>query len=46
MDNALALDAFEEVAPGSHFFARAHTLANYETAFYESELADTSSFEN
>ena len=44
--NALAMEAFREVGPGNHFFGCAHTLANYETAFYESELADTQSFEN
>ena len=45
-DNAFAMDAFAEVGPGRHFFGSAHTLANYETAFYESELADVQSFEN
>ena len=44
--NARALDAFEEVGPGNHFFGCAHTLANYESAFHEYELADTNSFEN
>lgn len=45
-ENALAMDAFREVSPGNHFFGCAHTLRNYETAFYESDLADTQSFEN
>jgi len=45
-ENAFAADAFREVGPGAHFFGCAHTLANYETAFYESELSDTQSFEN
>ncbi len=45
-DNAFAMDAFREVGPGNHFFGCQHTLANYETAFYESELSDTQSFEN
>ena len=36
-DNQLALDAFREVGPGSHFFGCAHTMANYETAFWDSE---------
>ena len=45
-ENAIAMDAFREVGPGNHFFGCAHTLANYETAFYQSELADTQSFEN
>ena len=45
-DNAFAMDAFEEVGPGNHFFGCRHTLANYETAFYDSELSDAQSFEN
>jgi trimethylamine--corrinoid protein Co-methyltransferase len=44
-DNAFALDAFREVGPGNHFFGCAHTMANYQTAFYDSELADNNSFE-
>lgn len=44
--NAFARDAFAEVGPGNHFFGCGHTLANYETAFYESALSDTQSFEN
>ena len=43
---ALALDAFEEVGPGNHFFGCAHTLSRYETAFHECEIADTDSYEN
>ena len=44
-DNQLALDAFREVGPGSHFFGCAHTMGNYETAFWDSELADNEPFE-
>ncbi len=44
-DNAFALDAFREVGPGKHFFGAAHTLANYETAYWESAVADNNSFE-
>jgi trimethylamine--corrinoid protein Co-methyltransferase len=44
-DNQLALDAFREVGPGSHFFGSAHTLANYETAFWDSEIADNEPYE-
>lgn len=40
-DNELALDAFREVGPGNHFFGCAHTLANYETAFWDSRLSDS-----
>jgi trimethylamine--corrinoid protein Co-methyltransferase len=44
-ENQLALDAFREVGPGKHFFGCAHTLANYETAFWDSAVADNDSFE-
>src|SRR6516225_6609330 len=40
-----ALDAIREVGPGSHFLGCAHTLANFETAFYQSTIADYSSYE-
>ena len=45
-DNALAMDAFREVGCGNHFFGCEHTQRNYESAFYESELADTQAYEN
>ncbi len=44
-ENSLAMGAFEEVGPGSHFFGSAHTLANYETAYWDSDLADNRPFE-
>jgi trimethylamine---corrinoid protein Co-methyltransferase len=44
-DNQLAVDAFAEVGPGNHFFGCAHTMANYETAFWDSELSDNEPFE-
>ena len=44
-DNGLAMDAFREVGPGKHFLGSAHTMANYTTAYYESELADANSYE-
>ena len=44
-DNQLALDAFKEVGPGNHFFGCAHTMANYQTAFWESGIADNDPFE-
>jgi trimethylamine:corrinoid methyltransferase-like protein len=44
-DNELALDAFKEVGPGSHFFGCAHTMANYQTAFWDSQIADNEPFE-
>jgi trimethylamine--corrinoid protein Co-methyltransferase len=39
------MDAIREVGPGSHFLGCSHTLANFETAFYQSTIADYSSFE-
>jgi len=44
-DDQFALDAFNEVGPGKHFFGSQHTLRHYETAFYEPPLSDNSSFE-
>ncbi|MGD9996064.1 MAG: trimethylamine methyltransferase family protein [Ilumatobacteraceae bacterium] len=44
-DNGIALDAIRENPPGNHFLGTAHTLANFETAFYRSDTADNSSFE-
>ncbi|MCV2873964.1 trimethylamine methyltransferase family protein [Defluviimonas sp. WL0050] len=44
-DNELAVDAFAEVGPGNHFFGCSHTMANYETAFWDSETADNEPFE-
>ncbi len=44
-DNAQALDAIAEVGPGNHYLACAHTLQNFENAFYESSIGDANSFE-
>ncbi len=44
-ENAQALDALREVGPGAHFLGAAHTLANFESAFYRSSVADNNSFE-
>ncbi|MAH88401.1 MAG: trimethylamine methyltransferase [Kiloniella sp.] len=44
-ENGLARSAYEEVAHAGHFLGSAHTMANYETAFYESPLSDSESFE-
>jgi trimethylamine--corrinoid protein Co-methyltransferase len=44
-ENGQALDAIRENPPGQHFLGTAHTLANFETAFYRSETADNNSFE-
>ncbi len=44
-ENGQAMDAFREQVPGVHFLGAAHTLANFEHAFYRSDIADNSSFE-
>jgi trimethylamine--corrinoid protein Co-methyltransferase len=44
-ENGQALGAIREVGPGKHFLGCAHTLANFETAFYRSPLADNNSYE-
>ncbi len=44
-EDTLALDAIREVGPGGHFFGAAHTLARYETAFYQPMLSDWRNFE-
>ncbi|MEQ1874812.1 MAG: trimethylamine methyltransferase family protein, partial [Ilumatobacteraceae bacterium] len=40
-EDQFALDAFNEVGPGKHFFGSQHTLRHYETAFYEPPLSDS-----
>jgi trimethylamine---corrinoid protein Co-methyltransferase len=44
-ENGQALDAIRENGPGQHFLGAAHTLANFETAFYRSTIADNNSYE-
>lgn len=44
-DEHFALDAFHEVGPGKHFFGSQHTLRHYETAFWDSAIANNDSFE-
>lgn len=44
-DEDFAMDAFDEVGPGGHFFGCAHTLRHYETAFHRPELSDGLPFE-
>jgi trimethylamine--corrinoid protein Co-methyltransferase len=43
--NGLATDTLMSHTPGEHFLGSEHTLANFETAFWTSTLADNSSFE-
>jgi len=44
-ENGQALSAIIDNGPGQHFFGTAHTLANFETAFYRSDTADNNSYE-
>ena len=44
-ENGQAMDAFRTNTHGDHFLGNAHTLANFETAFWRSELADNNSYE-
>ena len=44
-ENAQAMDALEEVGPGSHFLGCAHTLRNFSDAFYNSPITDSNSYE-
>ncbi len=40
-----AMDAIREVGPGKHYLGCAHTNRNFETAFYQSKIADYRPFE-
>ena len=44
-ENGYALDAMLAGGPGQHFLGSPHTLANFENAFWRSELSDNDSFE-
>jgi trimethylamine--corrinoid protein Co-methyltransferase len=44
-ENGQAMDTLLTNGPGNHYLGTAHTLANFETAFYRSEIADNNSFE-
>jgi trimethylamine--corrinoid protein Co-methyltransferase len=44
-ENGQAVEAIIDNGPGQHFLGTAHTLANFETAFYRSEISDNNSFE-
>jgi trimethylamine---corrinoid protein Co-methyltransferase len=43
--NGLALQAMLDGGPGQHFLGSPHTLANFENAFWRSELSNNDSFE-
>ncbi len=44
-ENGQAMDAFRTNEHGQHFLGNAHTLANFETAFYRNTLSDNNSYE-
>ncbi len=44
-ENGQAVDAIIGNDPGQHFLGTAHTLANFESAFYRSDTANNDSFE-
>ena len=44
-EETIALEAIREAGHGGHFFATAHTMANYTTAFYQPLVSDWSNFE-
>jgi trimethylamine---corrinoid protein Co-methyltransferase len=45
-EDALGFDAVRDVPPGGHFFGSPHTLARYETAFYQPLLSDWRNYES
>jgi len=44
-DNGQAMEAFFTNPHGQHFLGNQHTLANFETAFWRSDIADCASYE-
>ena len=44
-ENGQAMEAFRTNEHGQHFLGNGHTLANFETAFWRSEMANNDSFE-
>jgi trimethylamine--corrinoid protein Co-methyltransferase len=45
-DNALGRGAYDDVEPAGHFLGSSHTMANYETAYYDAVLSDSESCES
>jgi trimethylamine--corrinoid protein Co-methyltransferase len=45
-DDDLGFEAIRSVPPGGHFFGADHTMARYETAFYQPMLSNWRSYEN
>lgn len=44
-EKSLAMDAQREVGPGGHFLGCEHTQTHFRSAFHESNIVDTSSYE-
>jgi trimethylamine--corrinoid protein Co-methyltransferase len=44
-ENGLALQPMLDSGPGQHFLGSPHTLANFENAFWRSQISDNNSFE-
>ena len=44
-ENGQAMDALRETGPGKHFLGSSHTQANFETAFWRSDMADNTTYE-
>ncbi|MEM7507525.1 MAG: trimethylamine methyltransferase family protein [Pseudomonadota bacterium] len=44
-DNALGCRAYDDVEPAGHFLGSAHTMGNYETAYYDATMSDSESCE-
>ncbi|MDH3667096.1 MAG: trimethylamine methyltransferase family protein [Paracoccaceae bacterium] len=44
-ENAIGRHAYDDVEPAGHFLGSAHTMANYETAFYDATMSNSDSVE-
>lgn len=45
-ENALARSAYREVPPAGHFLGCAHTMQNYQTAYYDAVMSDSENVES
>ncbi len=44
-DNSLGRNAYDDVEPAGHFLGSAHTMGNYETAYYDASMSNSESLE-
>ncbi|MDG1972447.1 MAG: trimethylamine methyltransferase family protein [Paracoccaceae bacterium] len=44
-DNSLGKTAYDDVEPAGHFLGSAHTMTNYETAYYDATMSNSESCE-